>query len=46
MLGTEASFAVVFGAMGITFEEAEYFIAEIVDAEDLTLACDLLVAHR
>ncbi|MFH1501702.1 MAG: V-type ATP synthase subunit B [Candidatus Eisenbacteria bacterium] len=28
VLGTEESFAVVFGAMGITFEEAEYFISD------------------
>jgi len=28
VLGTEAKFAVVFAAMGITFEEAEYFISD------------------
>ncbi len=28
VLGKKESFAVVFGAMGITFEEAEYFIAD------------------
>jgi len=28
VLGTEGGFAVVFAAMGITFEEAEYFIAD------------------
>ncbi|HEY8464507.1 MAG TPA: V-type ATP synthase subunit B [Bacillota bacterium] len=28
VLGTSQKFAVVFGAMGITFEEAEYFVAE------------------
>ena len=28
VLGTEESFAVVFAAMGITFEEAEYFISD------------------
>jgi len=28
VLGTEGSFAVVFAAMGITFDEAEYFIAD------------------
>jgi V/A-type H+-transporting ATPase subunit B len=28
VLGTESRFAVVFGAMGITFEEADYFITD------------------
>ena len=28
VLGTESSFAVVFAAMGITFEEADYFISD------------------
>jgi V/A-type H+-transporting ATPase subunit B len=28
VLGTEQKFAVVFGAMGITFEEADYFVSE------------------
>lgn len=28
VLGTDAKFAVVFGAIGITFEEAEYFISD------------------
>ncbi len=28
VLGTDAKFAVVFGAVGITFEEAEYFISD------------------
>lgn len=28
VLGTEAQFAVVFGAMGITFEEADFFITD------------------
>ncbi|NSW90526.1 MAG: V-type ATP synthase subunit B [Firmicutes bacterium] len=28
VLGTESRFAVVFGAMGITFEEADYFISD------------------
>ena len=28
VLGAEGEFAVVFAAMGITFEEAEYFIAD------------------
>jgi V/A-type H+-transporting ATPase subunit B len=29
VLGTEESFAVVFGAMGITFEEADFFISDM-----------------
>jgi V/A-type H+-transporting ATPase subunit B len=29
VLGTEESFAVVFGAMGITFEEADFFITDM-----------------
>ena len=29
MLGTESNFAVVFAAIGITFEESEYFVQEI-----------------
>ena len=28
VLGTESSFAVVFAAIGITFEESEYFVQE------------------
>ena len=28
VLGTESKFAVVFAAMGITFEEADYFISD------------------
>lgn len=32
VLGTEASFAVVFGAMGITFEEAEFFIRDFTES--------------
>ena len=28
MLGANEKFAVVFGAIGITFEEAEYFISD------------------
>src|SRR5690606_28785986 len=28
VLGTEEQFSVVFGAMGITFEEADYFISD------------------
>ncbi|UCG41769.1 MAG: V-type ATP synthase subunit B [candidate division WOR-3 bacterium] len=32
VLGTEESFAVVFGAMGITFEEAEFFIRDFTES--------------
>ncbi|MBN2537734.1 V-type ATP synthase subunit B [candidate division WOR-3 bacterium] len=32
VLGTGASFAVVFGAMGITFEEAEFFIRDFTES--------------
>ena len=32
VLGTETSFAVVFGAMGITFEEAEFFIQDFTES--------------